>query len=116
MNPQETAQAVLDQIRAHPETHNQARLCGPTACVAGWAFELHGETEWVYTILHTAQWGDGGFPARIMERAAELLGLKKNDATALFFYTTNEQAVHALEYLAKGDKIDWEAVGGMHVS
>lgn len=45
----ELAQRILDQITAHPETHNQDTwsnengACGTTYCIAGWAVALNAE-------------------------------------------------------------------------
>lgn len=43
----QTAQWVLDQITAYPDTHDQDNWaqetgCGTTFCVAGWAAAVHG--------------------------------------------------------------------------
>lgn len=104
---QETAAAILDIIRTHPEQHDQgswqfrgtsepgSEYCHTTRCVAGWAMHLH------YGYVH----------AMVVDQIArEKLDLRWGDGTMLFHYTTEDQAVHALEYLAKGDPIDWDAV------
>jgi len=47
----------------------------------------------------------------VHDLAAVRLGLDDGDACLLFSATLPAaEAVHALEYLAKGEKIDWEAV------
>lgn len=99
---QETAQAVLEIIRLHPEQHGQQTWeehvsCGTTRCVGGWAQFLHYETVDV-------EFAPG--------RGRQLLGLDTVDAYRLFYGTSNSEAVHALEYVAKGDRIDWPAVFG----
>ncbi|GIG59668.1 hypothetical protein Lfu02_40400 [Longispora fulva] len=123
---QETARWVLEHIRQHPQTHDQgswevegAPECGTTRCVAGWAAHAHGL---VHHHSDSSVRGEvtGGQWEQIEYVAARLLGLRMqspdedlmsaSDGDLLFFHTTNAQAVHALEYLAKGDPIDWEVV------
>lgn len=99
---QETAQAVLDIIRLNPELHDQKewrgeKECGTTHCVGGWAQALHWN-----------QWSS----RFVAERGRQALELDKADAYRLFYSTDNPEALHALEYLAKGEQIDWEAVFG----
>lgn len=122
---QETAQAVLDQIRMHPETHDQtifhaSTQCGTTHCVAGWAEKVHGliTQEGKLFLLSSKA------PLRMYRDTclglhaavgAVLLMLNEYDAEKLFCRTDDHQALHALEYLAKGDAIDWEAVHGREV-
>jgi len=119
MNPQETAQLVLDQIRMHPETHYQGSYessCGTTRCVAGWAAHFHGYRQ--ISAFPTAMWigpGTASQPGRhlVHEVAAAHLGIGEDDANILFAGTLpSQEAVHALEYLAKGEDIDWHAVSG----
>jgi len=113
MNPQETAQAVLDQIRMNPETHWQGAYespCGTTRCVAGWAAYLHGCRQ-IETGLRIEPDGSRELVHNI---AADCLGLSEDDAIDLFSASLPAaEAVHALEYLAKGEKIDWRAVKGI---
>ena len=103
-SPQETAQLVLDQIRMHPETHDQrfwtplhatVAECGTVMCVGGWVIYVNGVSLEQFDYYGTAR---------------ELLGLSDNDAHNLFYTIDDASAVHALEYLAKGVQIDWETV------
>jgi len=144
MNPQETAQAVLEQIRMNPETHSQEHWeakdglpeglsgpasadsrCGTTRCVAGWAMYLHGYTAMLHQDyllgrpegdldpVHVSGiwWRNAlGSQVGVYHEASKLLGIKGRDAYNLFYHATNSQALHALEYLAKGEAIDWNAV------
>lgn len=113
LGPQELALAILDQVRMHPETHDQnswhggnfppdpsGQACGTTHCVAGWAEVLMGKR---------ITWE----PTKFAQAA---LGLGDTDAYRLFYGTTEPEAVHALEYLAKGDRIDWEIVPRTRIS
>lgn len=123
---QETAQWVLDVIRMNPELHNQASWwgatreesyqsegfysCGTTHCVAGWAAFAHMEMvtkEFAHWVNYLEEEALGHL---VPEIGALVLGLGKDDAGRLFLQTTDSQAVHALEYLAKGEDIDWAAV------
>jgi hypothetical protein len=111
-----TAQAVLDIIRLYPEAHDQKVFevldvqfldsqCGTMRCVAGWAQWLHdGIVDTSRCSLDNPRW--------VVEvRAAEVLGLNDDDASMLFFSTDEEQAIAALEYVARGEPIDWDAIG-----
>jgi hypothetical protein len=112
----ETARVVLDIVRQFPEHHLQnffempeytrrvlypeqhrlnskiADKCGTTRCVAGWA-----------QFVHLGLWNGDEY------EAARMLGIHDEDeADHLFFHCMNEdKALGALEYLAKGDPIDW---------
>lgn len=107
----ETAQAVLDKIRMHPELHDQNffdmdKHCGTSHCVAGWAIDIHKKLN--PNVLLDCDHNDSlGYSGSI---GAKLLCLNEEDADILFYRTNNQQALHAMEYLAKGDRIDWEAV------
>ena len=96
---QETAQVILDIIREFPDLHDQttwgfADSCNTPHCIAGWAKVVHhAQLGWV-TARHAGQ---------------EALDLKYQDACNLFG-CNNERALHALEYLAKGDPIDWQEI------
>lgn len=103
-----TAQAVLELIRLYPELHDQtewvmtpeiaaryqSNKCGTTLCVAGW-------TQWLHEGRVTEDDAD--------DRAAAYLELDHHNADALF-YSNDEHAVRALEYVARGEQIDWDAV------
>jgi len=114
MNPQETAQAVLEQIRTNPETYDQAEFetaCGTKRCVAGWAAHFHGYKVRVSKYFHSQQWySPAGDAVDIEMVGARVLGLRPFDDEELFYETDNAQAVHALEFLARGEDIDWDAV------
>lgn len=99
---QETAQLILDIIRNFPELHDQS-IYGPSGnsygtahCIAGWARVIHGNQ----------------LPWNTTRRVGEIsLGITPLDEIWLFSAMIREaRAVHALEYLAKGERIDWAAV------
>lgn len=119
LSPQQTAQAVLHQILMHPETHDQTDWgwgraidgsldyhCGTIACVGGWAIRVNGITD-----SRQIPGDKSLLVGRLLfSTAKDLLGLGTKDADRLFYTTTDEQAIHALEYLANGKEIDWEDV------
>lgn len=106
-----TAQAILDIVRLHPENHDQRDwvvenrvqangMCNTTLCVAGWA-------QW----LHEGNVCDAESGTRDVEHAAaEYLDISFEDADYLFYHCTDAGAVAALEYLVRGEPIDWDAV------
>jgi len=102
----ETAQMVLDQITSKPQSHNQGfweegEGCGTNRCVGGWAQFFHeGKVDFSEGQNHV------DFKAR------EYLAINESDSLQLFWNTNNEQAVAALEYLARGEQIDWAEVFG----
>lgn len=113
-----TAQAVLEMVRLYPEMHFQghwysrytgwradenseyAPVCKTTLCVAGWAQWLHEGT------VNEDDTRDG---TDVETKAAEYLGIKAFEANRLF-YSGDAAAVAALEYLARGEEIDWDEV------
>jgi hypothetical protein len=98
----ETAQVVLDIIRLNPEHHNQANwvsYCGTTRCIAGWVAYIQPE------LLE----GLNGRAGRYFVAGMKGLGIDLTTANHLFG-SLNDRAIHALEYLAKGEPIDWQAV------
>lgn len=100
---QETAQAVLDIIRFNPEHHDQGHWdsdCGTTRCIAGWVAYIHPE------LLLAGYSKDFAFPAA----GRHGLDIGHEDGDRLFWLMSERLAVRALEYLAKGEPIDWEAV------
>lgn len=101
---QETAQAVLDIIRLNPEHHNQDHWysdCGTTRCIAGWVAYIHPEL-----LLLAGYSGDFAFPAA----GRHGLDISHGDSNRLFWLVSERLAIRALEYLAKGEPIDWKAV------
>lgn len=110
--PQLLAQQVLDHIRMNPRQHSQVTWvnpshCGTTRCVAGWAVFLTTGSD-----LVDFRGIDFVVPRGLAyrETGARLLGLNRLDAGKLFFDVNDAEAVHALEFLAKGDPIDWQQV------
>jgi len=106
-----TARVVLDIVRRFPEHHLQNYFeidaswlfntalgdkCGTTRCVAGWT-----------TFVHLGRWTDSW-------DARQMLGISNDDAERLFYEMREDVAVDALEYLAKGEPIDWEALDARH--
>lgn len=105
----ELFQKVLDQIKLHPEGHEQATYensCGTTRCVAGWALHLHNPTQ---PIEHTAQDVTGNPFGSYSAAARQLLGLTREEAEELFLDTMdNDEAVRITElYALKGR--EWRA-------
>lgn len=103
---QETAQFILDIIKAAPHRHDQSTwqmddTCGTTRCVGGWAAFLHPDV-----FLDSIEEEEGRFTATGMKT----LKLCYDEAATLFYDTDNAEAVRALEFLAKGEVIDWRAV------
>ena len=102
----ETARVVLDIITTFPDQHDQSIWgasdydCGTVCCIAGWARRVHDAE-------HTHGF-DYGFSTPGI--AIEVLGLDAHTARMLFHHTTEAQAARALEFLAKGDPIDWDEV------
>lgn len=103
---QETAKWILDTITEEPERHDQSTWigldeCGTSRCVGGWAAFLHPD---VFQGNHDME--VGAFTATGMAA----LCLSYEEATVLFYDTDNAEAIRALEFLAKGEVIDWRAV------
>lgn len=120
---QETAQWVLDVIRMNPELHRQDTWfagetadsfysCGTAHCVAGWAAFAHQDIlqKEVEHAMFFNSMMHGALADAIPEAGVVALGLDSRDAERLFWRVSNNEAVHALEYLAKGEDIDWAAV------
>lgn len=105
----ELAREVLDDIRMHPENHNQSHYahqteCGTTLCIAGNALVKRGHTVSFNTFRTGGQYctfrdpeGNEVYPPLA---AAELLGLSVGEADLLFFYR-DELAVARLECMVK---------------
>lgn len=94
---------MLDIIRLNPEHHDQASwvsFCGTTRCVAGWVAYLHPE------LLEDLN----GNNIRYLIAGAKGLDIDLMDANRLFGNVRPGEVIHAMEYLAKGEPIDWEAV------
>lgn len=86
---------TLTYIQSHPEEHEQSDWgrvtpCGTTMCFAGHAAELAGEeVAWEKNLLgygYTYRMKDG---RDIQDRAAELLGLNKDEEYYLFINSSN---------------------------
>ena len=102
----ETARVVLDIITQFPQNHDQNTFssfaeCGTVHCVAGWARHVQGAYEKGHELY-------GHDTEHVGAVALDLTG--ERDWFKLFYGTTDAQAVRALEYLAKGDLIDWDEV------
>jgi hypothetical protein len=99
---QETAQLVLDIVRIFSEHHDQNSWegegsCGTTRCVAGWVQIVQGQNVSPGNTTSFLRGRDG-------------LRISIIDAIRLFHGTDDEEAVAALEYLAKGEEINWDEV------
>lgn len=131
----QTRIAVRDQIRDHPETHDQGNWwhkaqytpiqpgdCGTRACVAGWAVHFAHPKAMFFNWQSYVTLPDddsrvkSGFP-RARRRVAiddlgrEALGLTKTQAAYLFDgIRTYEDVLDALDALIDGrpDDINWE--------
>lgn len=99
----ETAAWVLDFLLENPDLHNQECFeldemdeeddaCFTTRCIAGWVNWLHGDCQigcWSCAMKH--------------------LQIDYETGSMLFFRTSDEEAIEALRYLARGEPVDWEA-------
>lgn len=109
----ETARVVLNIVKEFPQHHLQNFFqieeiqrfgryrryttpdkCGTTRCIAGWAQYVH----------------EGIVDSSVEAKAALFLGLDGEDSEALFFTLNEAKAVAALEYVARGTDIDWNAL------
>lgn len=111
-------EAVLDQIRMHPETHNQVYWgkkktgCHTAYCFAGWTCVLEGYTDfdwelWRHTPVELAECVkvDGAYRT-IGAFAAEILGLSSNYANVLFSGTnTFDELELMVKNISNGDHI-----------
>lgn len=97
----ELAQRILDQITAHPETHDQGAwrsengACGTTYCIAGWAValnvepgEVHLPDETVTRFRLARELTTWDTEWSVLGR--ELLGLDQEAADDLFFSDTED--------------------------
>lgn len=105
--------AVREQIREHPEQHDQAywaqkKDCGTTLCIAGWAAVLSGrQVEWLDDEDVISVWleGDEGLWGRMIPDAArELLGLDYMESIALFMQRDNAAALELLDRMIVAGK------------
>lgn len=107
----EMASLVENQIRMHPETHNQrvwVSDCGTTACVAGWAVQLAGYHEFVTTnpifALMTHEVLVDGEPRSISTVARHLLGINNDEEDWLFSDTRcRDEVLDGLIAVREGD-------------
>lgn len=119
----DTAQWVLDVIRVKPELHRQDiwwsgetaddfYSCGTPHCVAGWAAFAHQDIlqQEIEHFMPSNNTVRGALMDAIPDAALLALEITQDDAERLFWKTSNDQALHAMEYLAKGEAIDWAAV------
>lgn len=124
----ELAGKTENQIRLHPETHDQAKWvsnCGTTACAAGWACKLAGLHEFhVYQsdeekIYQSDEEKNGyygyatmqyyvtnhGVREFISNAASELLGLARDEENWLFDTDrTREEVLDGLIAIREGDQ------------
>ncbi|QWS68222.1 hypothetical protein SEA_VANLEE_105 [Gordonia phage VanLee] len=106
------ATEVLSSIRLNPAMHGQPEWahseeptvdpgCGTTLCVAGWACYLAGDSiDWRKTtggkyLAHTVTLPDNS-QEEIPVRAKDLLGLDGDDASLLFYASSEQRAVQLL--------------------
>lgn len=103
LDPAALRQAVLDQIVAHPETHNQdswQSYCGTEACVAGWAIRFAYPNQADIKQSLRLYSPDGGYS----DFGQELLDLTPDQREHLF-YSGEDQAVGILRSIIDGT---WE--------
>ncbi|APC46315.1 hypothetical protein HWB05_gp053 [Streptomyces phage BRock] len=86
--------------------------CGATLCAAGWACILNGYSlETVKDGYKYVTWAvKDGKHYEIQKLGADLLELSEYDAEKLFLSTNDEEAIDALEIIAKGGKLDWSDI------
>lgn len=112
---QETAQAIFDAITANPELHTQSvwayqHDCGTRRCAAGWARHLHGHSYNDINHEGTTPWSEPGSMSITAHVAADLLQISESDARQLFYRTTNQEALTAIEWLARGKQLNWDEI------
>jgi len=111
------AEAVLEQITKHPETHKQAEHwgfrseCGTTLCIAGQALALTPDVTFVWR-----PWRDRGEDLHAVllpgfmdpwdpeDAAREALGLDLETAEHLFYGLTEDESVAYLRELIAAAK------------
>lgn len=98
----ETALAILNIIKVHPELHDQTEWeaysdCGTTRCIAGWAQWLHEG--------RVVDCDNSYDPNDVVNAARRYLDISEDDADWLFYSTNDALAVRALELLAAGESI-----------
>ena len=104
---QETAQAVYDMI-SNRNLHDQSSWvnhCNTTRCVAGWTLSLHGFSDDFIignSMLHSSE--------GVMALAERLLDISHDDGYVLFLSTGNDEALTAVEWLARGKKLQWQEI------
>lgn len=105
---QETAQAVHDAICVDRDGHDQSswvNRCGTTRCVAGWTLNLHGFSD-DFIINNAMIHSSNG----VMALAERLLDISHDDGCILFLCTSNDEALTAVEWLARGKKLQWAEI------
>jgi hypothetical protein len=111
------AEAVLEQITTHPETHDQGNFgvrrpdCGTTYCIAGWAIALSPDVDhgWrpgpsgTFDEMAMVEFLDRrrlpGWRSAPFEAGRELLGLSERAADWLFLECDETEAVDYLREL-----------------
>lgn len=121
------AQEILERVENHPSAHNQGWWlrdkkgssvvvlppteepeCGTTMCVAGWAAHLSGYLLTSYSGGVSTATLPSAPQRQVPDVARELLDLSEVDAYILFHYTCVEEAILALEQVARGSEhIEW---------
>ena len=105
---QETAQAVYDVISLNPHGHSQSSWvdhCRTTRCVAGWTLSLHGFSD-DFIVSNSMIHSSSG----VMALAERLLDINHDDGYVLFLSTNNDEALTAVEWLARGKKLQWQEI------
>lgn len=91
------AYEVLDAIRANPNLHSQANWaqrtdCGTVMCFAGWTAHLNGDKLIIGSAMgygYACRAADTGEVVSVELRAAQLLGLSREEAERLFLFTAD---------------------------
>lgn len=116
---QELFGTILDQIREHPEQHEQqdwqiggfpgVAECDTTRCIGGWAIFFATNGQSLYSSARFELAGKLGCGSAPSDMAQKLLGLTDIEANDLFYVMTNRRAVRAVElYALKGR--EWQGV------
>lgn len=110
------ARKVLEHLVAHPEEHEQTywgyrgSACGTKACIAGTTVLMDSQTTvlWSHNGDLAGSVGVNNQYMGLADRAAQLLGLNREDAHNLFYNGSNSDALAQLEsYITAAEKVQY---------